>query len=125
MINPARLRDYVRTFGANASVVAPAAGTVIADTGAMPAGVYNVQAAGSYGATADVLDNMALFQGAQKIMSLPVIPVANTSWGFVPLPGMVISNGEHLTIQNITAGGAGSVFRGTIVATPVNTLDVS
>lgn len=120
-----RLRDYVRTIGANSSVVAPAAGTVIVDSGAIPAGIYSVQVAGSYGGTPDVLDNMALWQGSVQVMSLPVIPLANQSPVFIPLPGMAISNGEHLTIRNIFAGGAGSVFRGTIIATPVSTLDVT
>lgn len=119
------LRRFVRTFGANASQVAPPAGTIIADTGAMPSGVWNVHAAGSYGGVADVLDNMALFQGNSQVMSLPVIPIANSSLVFVSLQGMVISEGERLTIRNITAGGAGSVFRGTIVATPELTRNIT
>lgn len=118
---PRGLRDYVRTVGVNSIVVAPVAGSVVADSGALSAGLYDVLVAGSYGGTADTIDNMAVFVGATQVMSLPVAPVANSVPLFVTLPGIVVSQGEHVTVRAIAAGAAGTVYRGTIIATSVDT----
>lgn len=120
-VNPQQQRDYVRTAAVNSIVTVPAAGAIIADSGALPAGVYDVQAAGSYGGTADVIDNMSVSYGGAFLSMLPVIPVANSAPIFVTFPGLVVNQGEHITIKAVLAGGAGSVYRGTIVATPVRT----
>lgn len=118
---PGSLRDYVRTAATNSIVVQPTAGAIIADSGAIPAGEYDVQVAGSYGAVADAIDNMQVFQGGAFVTSLPVIPLANSSLLWVTLPGMVVNEGEHITIRANAAGGAGAVYRGTIIVTPVRT----
>lgn len=114
-------RDYVQTQVNNGIVVAPAAGQLIIDVGGLPPGLYDVQVAGSYGGTADAIDNMALFRADKLVTPLPVTPVANAAPIFLNLYGFVVYQGEHLTVRAIAAGGAGSVFRGTIIATPVRT----
>lgn len=113
------------TFARNGSVVAPAAGATIADSGQLPAGIYSVQVAGTYGGTADTLDNMEVWVNNDRLTSLPVIPVANSSPIWLPLPGVVIYEGGRVQVKAVAAGGAGSVFRGTIVATPVRTLNLT
>lgn len=115
----------VRSVARNTIVVAPAAGQVIADSGQLPGGVYSLLAAGSYGGTADVIDNMELWANGERICLLPVIPVANSGPIFVSLPGAIIYNNTRVQIKAIAAGGVGSVFRGTIVVTPVSTLDLT
>ena len=121
--NPANWQKLTPTLAVTSRQTQPAAGTVIADLGQLPGGVYQVQAAGSYGGTADVIDNMSLHLGDRKLCDLPVIPVANSSPVQVTLPAVIIVTGQDLSIQNNAAGGVGTVFRGTIIATPVQSLD--
>jgi hypothetical protein len=121
--NPANWQRFTGSFARNASVVQPGAGGVVADLGALPAGVYSVQAFGTYGGTADAIDNMSLFLGDRLVTNLPVVPVANSGAIIVPLPAVVVLEGQHLQIRAVLAGGVGSVYRGTIIATPVQSLD--
>ena len=115
---------YTGTFARNSISVAPAAGAVVADSGQLPAGVYSLSVAGSYGGTADVIDNMEVWINGDRLSSLPVAPVVNGAPMFLSLPGVVIYEGGKVQIKAIAAGGAGSVFRGTIIATPVRTLNL-
>lgn len=116
---------YTGTVARNAIVVAPLAGAVIADSGQLPAGIYSVQVAGSYGATADAIDNMEVWINNDRLTSLPVAPVVNGSPVFLPLQGVVLYEGGRVQVRAIAAGGVASVFRGTIIATPVRTLDLT
>lgn len=113
------------TFAANRLAVAPVAGQVIADSGQLPAGVYSVQVAGTYGGTADAIDNMEVWINNDRLTSLPVAPVANATPMWLPLPGVVVFQGGRVQVKAIAAGGVGSVFRGTIIATPVRTLNIT
>lgn len=121
--NPADWNRFTETVPMVQSAVAPPASTVIADSGALAEGIYHVSVSGSYGGTADVIDNMALFRGDKKVCNLPVIPLANSTPVQLDLWGLRVLKGTHLTVQNLTAGGAGSVFRAILIATPVQTQD--
>lgn len=105
------------SFAADGTQTAPAASTVLASTGQLAAGFYKVLAGCGYGATADVIDNAALFVADRRVITLPVIPVANSNVQFVTIDRVLVKEGEAITVQNLAAGGAGSVFRGTVVAT--------
>lgn len=113
------------TFARNSLVVAPIAGQIVADSGQLPAGVYSVQVAGSYGGTADVIDNMEVWVNNDRLTAIPVSPVANGAPIWMSLPGVVIFEGGKVQIRAVAGGGAGSVFRGTIVCTPVRTLNLT
>lgn len=115
---------YTGTFARNATAVAPTAGQVVADSGQLPQGIYSLLVAGSYGGTADVIDNMEVWINNDRLCSLPVAPVANSAPVFLPLPGAVVYEGGRIQIKAIAAGGVGSVFRGTIIATPVKTINL-
>lgn len=110
-------------FGATNSVVAPPVGTDIVTTGQLSPGRYYVTVAAGYGGTADVLDNMRLMVGSRVIMTLPVLPIANLVPQEVTLPALRVLSGDAVHVQNITAGGAGTVFRATVVATPIDNMD--
>lgn len=115
---------YTGTFMRNATAVAPGAGQVIADSGQLPAGLYLVSVAGSYGGVADVIDNMEIWVNGDRMSSLPVAPVVNGVPIFVSLAAVAVYEGGRIQVKAIAAGGAGSVFRGTIIATPVKTLNL-
>jgi hypothetical protein len=123
--NPSAWQSYTPTFSRYGLVPTPLAGQVIATSGAMPAGLYRAIVSGSYGGTADVIDNMALFQGDKQVTILPVVPVANSAPIALTLDALVVFEGQTLTIRAIAAGGAGSVFRGIITITPLESLDPS
>ena len=95
------------------------------DSGQLPAGVYSVIVAGSYGGTADAIDNMEVWVNGTRLTPIPVIPVANSVPIWLTLPGVVILEGGRIQVRATAAGGAGSVFRGTITATPVRTLNLA
>lgn len=125
MVNlPANWQNYTGTFPGYGLVTAPAAGTIIASTGALPRGIYSVQASGSYGGVADVIDNLALFLDARRITLLAVAPVVNGTPFPVTVPSLIVLEGQTLTIRNVAAGGAGTVFRGIIMATPLQSQDL-
>lgn len=105
------------SYAADGTQVAPPAGTVLAATGQLPAGFYEVYAGAGYGGTADVIDNAALFAGDRKVLTLPMIPVANSNIQFVTVKRVLIKEGDVITIQVLANGGVGSVFRGTVIAT--------
>lgn len=121
--NPNNWQRYTPTAVITSRQTAPAAGATIAELGELPAGIWNVTAMGSYGGTADVIDNMALMLGDRKVCDLPVIPVANSAPIPVPLPALVILPSQNLHIVANAAGAVGSVYRGTLIATPVQSLD--
>lgn len=124
MVNqPANWQRYTAITPQYGLVVAPAAGAVIADSGALPAGIYRVDASGSYGGTPDVIDNFALFLGLNKLVTLPAAPVANAGIMTFTLPAVVVYEGQHLSIHSIVAGAVGSVYRGLLVCTPVQSQD--
>lgn len=121
--NPAQWQAYTPTMSVTARVTAPNAGQVIADLGSLPGGIYQVTAMASYGGTADVIDNMSLHLGDRKVCDLPVIPVANSAPVPITLPALVVLSSQDVSIQANAAGGVGTVFRGTLIATPVQSLD--
>lgn len=110
-------------FGATGSTVAPPAGTDIVRTDTLPAGRYYVTVAAGYGGTADVLDNMRLMVGNRVVMTLPVLPIANLVPQEVTLPALRVLSGDFIHVQNIAAGGVGTVFRATVVATQIDYMD--
>lgn len=121
--NPDRWQSYTPTAAVTTRQVAPVAGQTIADLGELPAGIWQVTAMGSYGGTADAIDNMALMLADVKVCDLPVVPVANSSPIPVTLPAVRILANQDLRIIANATGGVGSVFRGTLIATPVQSLD--
>lgn len=118
---PANWQQVTDAFTANNNIVAPAAGAVIVDSGALPGGVYRIDVTGTYGGTPDVIDNMKLVVNGRTRMTLPVIPVANATAIWVSIPGVVVYEGQHVQVQAVAAGAVGSVYRGTIICTPIQT----
>ena len=116
---------YTGSVARNGTSIAPVAGTVIVGSGQLPGGIYSLQVAGSYGGTADAIDNMELWINSDRMCSLPVTPVINGAPIWLSLPGVVIFEGASVQIKAVANGVAGSVFRGTIVATPVRTANLS
>lgn len=111
------LRSNVPTVSAYNTVVAPAAATTFVDSGALTQGYWEVEAWAAYGATADVIDNAALFV-ADRLVGIMAM---GTTAGGTPsrhlFKRVTVANGDHLTIRNIAAGAAGSVYRAQITAT--------
>lgn len=119
--NPDRWRYVFESVYQYGLVTAPAAGATIVDSGALVAGIYDITINASYGGTADVIDNMALFLGDKKVGVLPIVPVANSAPIPVELFGKRVLQGQHLIVQAIAAGGVGTVYRAVITATLVST----
>lgn len=121
--NPANWQSFTPTAAQTSRQVAPVAGQVIVDLGSLPAGLYQVTAMASYGGVADVIDNMSLHVADSKVCDLPVIPLANASPIVITLPAVRILVNQDLSVQANAGGGAGSVFKATLIATPVQSLD--
>lgn len=121
--NPPNWELLTGSFTGRGLATQPGAAAVIADSGALPAGLYNVQVSGSYGGTPDVIDNMELFQADKPVIVLPVLPVANSEPSPLVIPALKVYQGQHLTVQAVAAGAVGSVYRAIIIATPVQSQD--
>lgn len=94
--------------------VAPAANAVIASVTPARSGLYEITVLAGYGATADVVDNMDLaINGVQQLV-LPVIATANALRPILNLR-LRVNAGQVVAVRAIAAGGAGSVFRATLV----------
>lgn len=122
---PTNYADFLDTQNQYGTQVAPVAGTVIADSGALPAGLYDVRVETSYGGVADVIDNMELWVNARKIVTLTVIPTANALPFVQQVPAVRVEPNQRIQVKNIATGGAGSVFRAVIRATPLTTLSIA
>lgn len=103
---------------ASATVVAPAATTVIATTGALAAGVYDVQWTVELqgAAAAGDANNFKLFNGAGAVMGSENAGAA----GSYPQPSVrvTVAAGQAVSVQSIGAGTAGVGYTASISATP-------
>lgn len=99
--------------------VAPAAGATIATVNTGKAGIYQITVIAGYGGTADVVDNMDLAVGGTLVTVLPVHATVNG----IRIPVTVrrrCTAAQAIAVRAIAIGGAGSVYRATIVATRVS-----
>ena len=106
---------------ASGSAVAPGAGAAVCTlaAGSLPAGLYHVLAYGAYGATAGGDSDMAVKAGATTLVTLPIDAVINGA--FAPAVEFVrsLDGATALTVNSVAGGGAGSVYKAVIVATPI------
>lgn len=122
---PADWRHFVPTLVVTTRVVQPTAGQTIADLGQLAGGIYHILVMASYGATPDAIDNMSLHLADRKVCDLPVIPLANSLPIPVDLPALIVMSGQGLSVQANAAGAVGSVYRATIIATPVKSQNIT
>lgn len=124
MVNlPSNWQTLTPTRPVTGSQTAPTANTVIADTGALPAGLYLVRVMGVYGATPDVLNNMHVLVNDAHYTFLPVQVAANGTGIWLYLDAVAVYEGRRIQVVNITSGAVGSIFIATIIATPLATLE--
>lgn len=100
---------------------APGANTAIASflVPAGKGGIYEITAIAGYGGTADVVDNMELAIAAAQVLVLPVLAVANGDRIPITIRRRV-AGGASIAIRSIAAGGAGTIFRATLIAKRVS-----
>lgn len=127
---PVYLRSYsLRDTQGNVPVqgsgnaVAPAAGTVIATTAALPAGTYAVNwVVGLQGAAAAAdADNFQLFTGATAVMA-SVNPGAAGEYVQV-VAEVVVTQGSTISVKAIGAGTAGVTYAADLSATPTGEVE--
>lgn len=99
--------------------VTPGAGATIATVNTVKAGIYEITAIAGYGATADVVDNMDLAVNGVALLVLPVHAAVNADRVPVTIRKRV-GAGQAIAVRAIAAGGAGAVYRATIIATRVS-----
>ena len=115
--------DPITAVGTSAA--APGAGSTIATLNLPGPGRYEVEVIASYGATGDVADNIRLrvVQGTPSVTKdYPVAMGAGASGPEVRnvLVITVFGFGNAvLSVQNVLAGGAGSIYNATIIARPL------
>lgn len=106
----------------NGQVVAPAATTVIATTGALAAGVYDVTWTVSLDGAAAAADqnNFKLFNGAGAVMA----SVNAGAAGAYPQPTarLTVAANNAISVQSIGAGTAAVTYDVSIVVAPVTSL---
>ena len=106
--------------GAGSTTAAPTAGTSITTATAVGAGIYLVQFAGGFGATAEStqLDNIGIKIGAAFQTAIPLANLANT----MSQPYKVFFNladGDMVSVYVINNASAGAIYKGFISITQV------
>jgi len=121
--NPIRTTDTVlaqSVAGAGSTAAAPTAGTSITTATAVNTGMYKIQFAGGFGATAEStqLDNIGVKINATFKTAIPLANVANT----MSQPYTVyysLSASDQVSVYVINNGSAGSIYKGFISITQV------
>ena len=124
-VGPDDYASYVDSVNQYGLQTAPAAGAVIADSGQLMRGIWQVNIETSYGGTADVIDNMELWVGGAKRVQLTVIPVANAAPTVQIIPAVRIEEGQRVQVKATAAGAVNTVYRAVIRVTPLTTLGVA
>lgn len=119
-----RQSTYTPTVRRYGLVVTPVAGGIIADTGQLAEGLYRLDIETSYGGTADVIDNMGLNVNGINVDVLTVLPVVNATPTVNHVPVVYVVLNGKIQVRAIAAGGAGSVYRAVVCATPLATLSL-
>lgn len=110
----------VSVAGAGSTAATPTAGTSITTATALGAGIYMVQFAGGFGATAEStqLDNIGIKVNATFKTAIPLANLANTMSQpykiFLSLAGA-----DQVSVYVINNGSAGSIYKGFISITQV------
>ena len=87
------------------TITAPGAGVAVATLNVPPVGVYDVTIIPRYGATGDVADNMQVSVNNGVILTLPILPAANSAP--IPVNFRYTANGIHSIVVSAVATGAG------------------
>jgi len=106
--------------GAGSTAAAPTAGTSITTATAAGAGIYQVQFAGGFGATAEStqLDNIGIKINTTFQTAIPLANIANT----MSQPYKIYFNlaaGDQVSVYVINNASAGAIYKGFISITQV------
>jgi hypothetical protein len=96
--------------------IAPQQGQVLATTGVLAAGLYDVEILVGYGAVADGPQKFALNVNGKQISRLLVVPAANSILTAYKLR-LRVNGQDPITVVAYSAGVPGSVYGASITAT--------
>lgn len=115
------MRATAPTVSGYGSAVAPAAGAAIVTIAAasLLAGRWSINVEIGYGGTAGLIDDMELRRGAAAVARCLLVPVVNTNGNSFAEFILTLDGLTTLSINAVTGGVAGSVYRAKISATPI------